>query len=818
MDYKFVVIFLFFLLGTTGAVEKFDLTDKASWVFKKYCYDCHDEDTQKGEIRLDNLSSLSHNARLDLLNKVQEQIYVKEMPPPKKKKQLKEVERQYMVAWVANELKKFNASKLEDKLRYPDYGNYIDHDKLFSGKIKTHAYTPARRWLVSPQIFINRVNAIFGNTGRNVRGSFHGVTNPIILPNNTGVRYYDNSVLGGGHLQLMLNNARTISHKQISSVIPKEKSTKKKGRNPWQPKTVPEAFVTIIKKKSTPSKIELVDAIHAQFECVLQRQATAEELTRYLPHLVTSIKLGGNIEGLRQMLVTVILESEFLYRLELGGGKADAYGRKMLSPREGSYAIAYALSDGIPDDKLVKAAKEGRLISKSDYQREVLRILNDKNSFAGVVDDTQGGRTHRSSHPKINRFFREFFGYPQSIKIFKDLARSDGYYLNTDRRNTRTPGLLIDEADMIVDWHLKKDKNVFVNILTSDKYFVAYNKTPEASKKILSKWKMVYDKMKDTEWKTKGQEVVKTHEAFLSKNLLGKISKKSTRTLTRYMTFFDSTLGQGITPITTAPWSHGNYTVHSPLYNLGGIFGRVGVYFDHNDKRKDLWNYPITQPFKIANRKGILTHPAWLIAHSSNFHTDPIKRGRWVREKLLAGRVPDIPITVDAVIPEDHHKTLRDRVQDVTEQKACYNCHKHMNPLGYTFEMFDDFGRYRLNEPLEHDENLTQKGNGKTTFNVYKTKAVDTNGALSGTGNAKLDGNVKGAFEMIDRMSRSIRVRQSIIRHAFRYFMGRNEMLSDSKTLIDADKAYLKNGGSFQAVIVSLLTSDSFIYRKRIKE
>ena len=44
--------------------------------------------------------------------------------------------------------------------------------------------------------------------------------------------------------------------------------------------------------------------------------------------------------------------------------------------------------------------------------------------------------------------------------------------------------------------------------------------------------------------------------------------------------------------------------------------------------------------------------------------------------------------------------------------------------------------------------------------------------------------------------------------------MGRNETLADSKTLIDADKAYLKSNGSFDEVIVSLLTSDSFIYRK----
>ena len=39
-------------------------------------------------------------------------------------------------------------------------------------------------------------------------------------------------------------------------------------------------------------------------------------------------------------------------------------------------------------------------------------------------------------------------------------------------------------------------------------------------------------------------------------------------------------------------------------------------------------------------------------------------------------------------------------------------------------------------------------------------------------------------------------------------------MLSDSQTLIAADKAYLESGGSFNAVIVSLLTSDSFMFRK----
>ena len=145
-----------------------------------------------------------------------------------------------------------------------------------------------------------------------------------------------------------------------------------------------------------------------------------------------------------------------------------------------------------------------------------------------------------------------------------------------------------------------------------------------------------------------------------------------------------------------------------------------------------------------------------------------------------------------------------------------------MNPLGLPFEMYDDFGRYRKEERIEHEENLITPQKQAPRVNgiqlpVYKTLPINTKGVLDSTGNSSLDGEVTDAIDMVGRLAKSPRVRQSIIRHAFRYFMGRNELLSDSKTLIDAEQAYLKNGGSFDAVIVSLLTSDSFIYRKAIE-
>jgi len=60
-------------------------------------------------------------------------------------------------------------------------------------------------------------------------------------------------------------------------------------------------------------------------------------------------------------------------------------------------------------------------------------------------------------------------------------------------------------------------------------------------------------------------------------------------------------------------------------------------------------------------------------------------------------------------------------------------------------------------------------------------------------------------------------VEQVFVRHAFRYWMGRNETINDAPTLQAAHQAYQDNGGSMKALIISLMTSDSFLYRKPVQ-
>ncbi|MFO0824290.1 MAG: DUF1588 domain-containing protein [Gemmataceae bacterium] len=778
----------------------------AQAMLKTYCSHCHGSQG-KGGINLSELESLEVREQLDLLNKVQDQLFYRMMPPAKSE-QLNEKDRVALSGWVRSELQRHNASKLDERLSDPSSGNYVDHALLFSGTIKDKAYTPARRWLVSPQIYDERVRDSLHLEGKQ-RTAHLGVLNPFLLPERSGVRDYDLTPLDGGHFVVMQNNAAWLASRVIVSLriktgdIEKQPNEKfllpttlgDKAKTPTMP-----AFERIVAKKTPPSDEELTAAIRFQFERVLHRPPTDSEKAKYLKFTHEAIEAGGNLAGLKKLLETVWMESEFVYRLEFGAGTPDQYGRKLLAPREASYAIAYALGDKAPDAVLLKAALEGRLATKVDFEREVRRLLADTTHLSGPIDPLLSN-SGESTHPKIVRFFREFFGYPMAMGVFKDIERSNGFYHNPDHKHTQTPGHLIHEADLVVDAIVREDKRVFETLLTTDKFFVAPVENAAAKMKALNE---VYDRFKDAKWQLKPG--TKKAPSWLSAEDLEFLRKRihpaaNEVTLNLVMRHVEHYRKKGLDPHPQWSYAYGELRMLAPHAN------------SYNIAPPD-WAYPQRQPFEVQHRKGILTHPAWLIAHSLNSSTDPVRRGKWVREKLLAGVVPDVPITVDAVIPEDPTKTLRQRLDHATERQACAKCHHLMNPLGLTFEIFDDFGRYRTQESLEHPDNIVAKAKVKYGADTYKTAPVVATGRLDGTGDPKLDGEVKDALDLIDRIAKSERVRQSIIRHAFRFFLGRNELLSDSQTLIDADRAYVQSGGSFKAVIVSLLTSDSFLYRK----
>ncbi|MCG8587154.1 MAG: DUF1588 domain-containing protein, partial [Pirellulales bacterium] len=203
---------------------------------------------------------------------------------------------------------------------------------------------------------------------------------------------------------------------------------------------------------------------------------------------------------------------------------------------------------------------------------------------------------------------------------------------------------------------------------------------------------------------------------------------------------------------------------------------------------------PVT--FREDERAGVLTHPAWLAAWSGNFENHPVQRGKWIRTHLLGGTVPDVPIGVDARVPEKEHTSFRERLRLATKAEYCWRCHRKMDPLGVAFERYDHYGRYQR---------------------LDAGQPVDASSKIDMTGVPELDGKeFDNPAEMMDFLAKSEFVEQVFVRHVFRYFMGRNETLGDANTLQDAYKAYKDGDGSFRALVTSILSSDSFLYRQTV--
>lgn len=719
--------------------DKKAFDETVSPFFTKYCADCHSESGNESGVVLSDISfDLASGHDIELWNTVLRQLHLEEMPPTGSE-QPEQHERDAVMLWINKELKKSgNVSDLYTKLESPSFGNYVNHEKLFSGEITAEPFSPARLWRTSPEVFDN-VKSSYGPGAKDFR-------QPFPLEDKVGIKDYANLLFADSAVvSVLMSNAAVVADELIK-------------------------HSPIASSDASPTDDMLASSISEHFRKVVYREPLKEELRDYSELFRKTAGEGGNAEAMRLVLMAVMLHHESVYRVEIGLGKEDSHGRRMLSGTEMAFAIAFALTDRRPDEKLLQAAKAGQLNSSADAQFQVARILKDD----------------AIAKPRILRFFQEFFGYSQAHKVFKDEDRSGGFAYYGENY----PAMYEKDADFFVMNILEKDQDVFRQLLTSDEYYIINRATFRNT---------IYDFYKKNQQQLDAGEFpeAKQKELLQRLNLKGWHELNVKYNLHNFNKGFDGSVA-AIKQIVKEQYSWMDTKDENILlHRMQALYAKYPMVYDLRDDEQD---FLLPQPYKRPNRAGMLTHPAWLIAHSLNDSTDPIRRGKWVRERLLGGVIPDIPITVDASIPEDPTKTLRERLQK-TEKAECWRCHKKMNPLGYAFEIYDDFGRYRTDEILGQGE----------------TKPVNARSELAGMGEQKLDGEFKDALELIHRLAESEKVRQCMIRHVFRYFMGRNETLNDSKTLISADQAYLESGGSFQALLISILSSDSFLYRKTLE-
>ncbi|MDZ4780031.1 MAG: DUF1588 domain-containing protein [Planctomycetia bacterium] len=757
----------------------------------RHCVDCHGETEPEGNLSLQSLGSVDE-VNAAIWKSVWAQVALKEMPP-RDAEQPGVIERLQFSDWIIGELSRV----LRDKGGFrahldPDKGNFVDHDLLFGplpdGIRLAPTSSPARLWRVTPQEHVTRLNELIN-------------TEPKFDPKNPGLRAHGDSVPTnhGGELKLYFGTDNIIQ---------------------WQGGTV--AYATAV--KSVPAVLASARnhglKNYPDFYSVNSAEATqimdiADDIIRYMAYGPLSIaepyqitddpasiadKMQGDLRGLPTSLV---YSTKFLrprtpvYDLMKEEGATDERLRAAVNYLFEALAFRPP-SESESDDYLSIVKNSIKKLGKEDgavlglssifldrdalfrpelvesgtpdrYGRVMLQdwelglAVNHALSYVKPDEELRqaivAGRMQTRDDvrrevermladdavrkPRILQFFRDYFDYDLGGYICKD-----GKALNAtgvSNRGSSHYRAMFDataSTDRLIELILQDDKDVLKRLLTTDRVVA-----------------------------TKADNLYLGEQRTRAEARAAAAQKK------------ESTAKNAKEPIE-------NYNVTEATLSGPPISARVSRRsFGNGSMVPDR----ILATVPVGQRLGILTHPSWLVSHSDAVDNHAVRRGKWIREKLLGGGIPDVPITVDAMLPDEPDHTLRERMR-VTRETYCWTCHKKMDPLGLPFEMYNHAGLFRKTE---------------------LDKPVDTTGEIIESGEPALDGKVADAMDLIHKLAESRRPEQVFVRHAFRFWMGRNETLNDAPVLQAAYRAYKDGGGSMKALLTTLLTSDAFLYRTR---
>jgi hypothetical protein len=181
-------------------------------------------------------------------------------------------------------------------------------------------------------------------------------------------------------------------------------------------------------------------------------------------------------------------------------------------------------------------------------------------------------------------------------------------------------------------------------------------------------------------------------------------------------------------------------------------------------------------------RRGILTMPGFLARHSAVGSSAPIERGLFIRNRLLCQEIGAPPPDVVTMLVNDPAaKTTRQKYAAHSQDARCRGCHVQIDPLGFAFEHYDEFGRYRTteaNEPIDASGQLV---------------ASDVNGEFS------------DATELVARLGESEWVRRCVAQQLWRAAMGRAVTLPF--------EAVPPPDTTLTALLIEVVRSDAFTRR-----
>ena len=214
---------------------------------------------------------------------------------------------------------------------------------------------------------------------------------------------------------------------------------------------------------------------------------------------------------------------------------------------------------------------------------------------------------------------------------------------------------------------------------------------------------------------------------------------------------------------------------------LAEHYGRSGI--EGSDFRKVTWT--------DGRRGGLLTSAALLMLASDPERTNIPRRGNFLASTILGDGPPPPPPDVpelESTGEEDAELTLRERLALHRSRAECQSCHDRIDPFGFALENYDAIGRWRDEELGQPIDATSQLSNGKE---------------LSGP--ADLRAYVAGQRSKLMR---------NLIENLLIYALGRGLIAEDECVVLASMRAGAERGDRCSDVIVSIVLSHPFRYRR----
>jgi hypothetical protein len=191
-----------------------------------------------------------------------------------------------------------------------------------------------------------------------------------------------------------------------------------------------------------------------------------------------------------------------------------------------------------------------------------------------------------------------------------------------------------------------------------------------------------------------------------------------------------------------------------------------------------------------ATRGGVLTQASLLTLTSNPARTSPVKRGKFLLERILAAPTPPPPPGVGALDESPHvaaQKSMKERLAAHRKDPACAVCHEKMDALGFALERFGPTGAWRERDGAHEVDDAGELPDGR---------------ALAGPA------GLKRIVLSDDRFERCL------AQHLFTYAVGRGPTDDDLRSIGMLVESFGGRSPSFEELVAGLVQLDAFRRRR----